>query len=109
MPISLPFFKKKEEPKYFLVLLLRGEKVHAVLLEELDGKIKILEKSQEFFQSSIEDTSEEELLTVLDKAITNVESTLPLDFPTHQTVFGVKENWVLDGKIKKQLIIFCVT
>ena len=104
MPISLPFFKKKEEPKYFLVLLLRGEKVHAVLLEELDGKIKILEKSQEFFQSSIEDTSEEELLTVLDKAITNVESTLPLDFPTHQTVFGVKENWVLDGKIKKQYL-----
>lgn len=104
MPISLPFFKKKGESKFFLVLLLREEKVHAVLLEELEGKIKIIQKSHEFFQNSIEDTSSEEMLSALDKAISSVESNVAIDFPTHQTVFGVKENWVLEGKIKKQYL-----
>lgn len=104
MPISLPFFKKKAQPKYFLVLLLREEKVHAVLLEELEEKIKIVSKSEEFFPNSVEDVDIEKLLTVLDKAITHVESSTSLDFPTHQTVFGVKENWVEEGKIKKQYL-----
>lgn len=101
--MSLPFlpFKKKEKPKYFLVLLLREEKVHAVILEEFAGKIKIASYRQDYFQDSIETAPIEEFLMVLDKAISTIETEISLEFPTHQVIFGVKENWIQDGKIKK--------
>src|SRR3989344_655238 len=39
--MNLPFLKKKEKIEYFLALLLREEKVSAVIFEEILGKIKM--------------------------------------------------------------------
>lgn len=101
----LPFFGKKEKPEYFLALLLRDEKVSAVIFEECLGKIQVLGKHEEYFENSIEEASEEEWFEVLDKAISTAESSLPENLETQKTVFGVKETWVVDSKIKKEYLL----
>ncbi len=104
LPISLPHFKKQEKLAYFLALLLRDEKVSAVILEELSGKIRIVGNSEEYFSTTIENVLEDEWLTILDKAISKAEETLPTTVETHKTVFGVKEKWVEDSRIKKEYL-----
>ncbi|MCL5970849.1 MAG: baseplate J/gp47 family protein, partial [Patescibacteria group bacterium] len=103
--INLPFFKKKEKIEYFLALLLRDEKVSAVIFEESSGKVKVIGKHQEYFQKSIEDAAEDEWLDILDKAISTAENSLPSDIETHKTIFGIKENWTDGSKIKKEYLL----
>lgn len=105
-------FGKKEKPEYFLALLLRDDKASAVVFEKLLGKIQIVGQHDESFGGSIEDTSLDNLLEILDKTISNAESTLPPNIETQKTVFGVKENWVEDvtstetgSKIKKDYLL----
>jgi len=52
LPFSLKFDKKK--PELFLVLVLRDEKVNAVVFEEQIGKANILGEQEEYFQDSID-------------------------------------------------------
>lgn len=104
LPFALPHFKKQGKPEYFLALLLRDEKVSAVILEELVGKIRTVGSHEEFFSTSIEQIREEEWLSVLDKAISKAEESLPNAIETHKTVFGVKEEWVEDSRIKKEYL-----
>ena len=100
LPFSLPF-GKKEKAQYFLSLLLRDEKANAVIFEEESGKAHVIGEHEEHFNETIETASIEEWLEVLDKAISAAESSLPPHIETQKTIFGVKENWVEDGKIKK--------
>ncbi len=100
----LPFLKKKNPFSYFLVLVLRNEKASAVVFEELEGKIRIVGQYTEFFRTSIEDTSDGEILEVLDTAISKAEDSLPENVQTHKTIFGVKETWVENDKIKKEYL-----
>lgn len=100
----LPFLKKKNPFSYFLVLVLRNEKASAVVFEELEGKIRIVGQYTEFFRTSIEDTSDGEILEVLDTAISKAEESLPENVQTHKTIFGVKETWVENDKIKKEYL-----
>ena len=58
---------KKNKPEYLLTLLLRDEKATAVVVEQFEGKIKVIGQHQEFFSSSLEDIPLNELLDVLDK------------------------------------------
>ncbi len=102
---SLPFLEKKENKEYFLALVLRNEKVNAVFFEELGGKISVLGKHSEYFENSIEQASPDELLDVLDKAISAAEQSLPENIETVKTIFGVKGSWVEDNKIKKEYLI----
>ncbi|MDP3987576.1 MAG: baseplate J/gp47 family protein [Candidatus Levybacteria bacterium] len=99
------FWKKKEKTQYFLALLLRDEKVSAEIFEETGGKAQVVGKHEEHFETSIEDASMDEFLDVLDKAISNAESQLPNRTETQKTVFGVKENWVENSKIKKEYLL----
>lgn len=102
---SLPLLEKKENKEYFLALVLRNEKVNAVFFEESEGKVSVLGKHSEYFENSIEQASLNELLDVLDKAISTAEQSLPGDIETVKTVFGVKGAWVEDNKIKKEHLI----
>lgn len=102
---SLPFLKKKDIYSYFLVLILRNEKANAVVFEELEGKIKVIGQHTEHFSKSIEETTLDEMLEVLDKAISTAEETLPKNIETHKTIFGVKEDWVEKDKIKQHYLI----
>src|SRR3989344_2074154 len=103
--ITLPFLKKKEKIEYFLALLLREEKVSAVIFEEILGKVKIIGKHEAYFETSIDEAGFDEWLDVLDKAISTAESALPNNIETQKTVFGVNENWVEGAKIKKEYLI----
>ncbi|OGH39075.1 MAG: hypothetical protein A3B44_03185 [Candidatus Levybacteria bacterium RIFCSPLOWO2_01_FULL_38_21] len=101
----LPFLEKKESREYFLALVLRNEKVNAVFFEESLGKVSVLGKHSEYFENSIEQVSLEELLGILDKAISTAEQSLPENVETVKTIFGVKGSWVEDNKIKKDYLL----
>ena len=103
--MNLPFiknFNKKVLPSFFLVLVLRDEKVNAVIFEEIEGKVKIIGQKEEHFTSSIDDVSLEEFLQMLDKAISSAESSLPENIQTQKTIFGLKESWTQKDQIKKE-------
>ncbi len=102
---SMSFLKKKEKPEYFLALVLRNEQVNAVIFEELAGKIQVVGKQKEYFKNSIEEVPIEELLEVLDKAISTAEQSLPNQTDTIKTIFGVKKSWVEENKIKKDYLL----
>lgn len=105
--MKLPFSKllqRKEAPKFFLALLLRDEKVTAVVFEELDGKARVLGKHEEHFINTVETAEIDELLEVLDKTISTAESSLPSNIETENTVFGLKETWVSEAKIKPEYL-----
>lgn len=105
--MNLPFlknFKKKVLPSYFLVLILRDEKVDAVIFQELDKLVKIIGRQEEHFPNSIDEAQSEEFLQTLDKAISHAESTLPENIQTQKTIFGVKESWTENDQIKKEYL-----
>src|SRR5258706_5975614 len=102
MKLPIPLLRKKEIKNYFLALLLRDDNISAVVFEEETGKIKLVGKGAEELKTSLDETSFEELLEACDKAIGTAESALPSNVETHKTVFGVKESWVEDTKIKRE-------
>lgn len=106
MKLPIPqLFGKKEKSQYFLTLLLRDEKVSASIFEELSSKVKVIGEHEEAFKTSLDTAPEDELLDVLDKAISSAESPLPSSVETQKTIFGVKKDWVLENKIKKQYLV----
>lgn len=104
LPFKLPF-QKKETFKYFLSLVLRDEKVTAVIFEEFLGKVKIAAEQEEYFADSIENAEIEELLEVLDKAISKAEDQISSPIETQKTIFGVKDNWVVESRIKREYLV----
>ncbi len=104
MKLSLQIFAKKEDLSYFLVLVLRHNKANAVIFEESGGTVKIINQASENFQDSIETATDEQLLNVVDKTISKAESVLPGNVETQKTIFGLKENWIEDSKIKKEYL-----
>ncbi len=101
---NLPFLEKKGKSEYFLSLILRDEKTTAVVFEELEGKINVVGEHEELFKTSLEDSTEEELLTTIDKAVSEAERSLPPDVESQKTIFGVKDSWIEEGKIKKDYL-----
>jgi len=100
----LPFLEKKEQPEYFLALVLRNEKANAVILEQITGKLQIVAEHEEAFEDSVEMATTEEFLNVLDKAISGAEEALPSNIETEKVIFGLKGAWVEDNKIKQQYL-----
>ncbi len=103
MKLPVPsLFAKKAPSNYYLALLLRDEKTIAVVLQEIEGRLKIIGNHESSFSTNLETIPFEELLETLDKAISRAEEMLPPNIETEKTVFGVKESWVEDKKIKKE-------
>jgi hypothetical protein len=104
-PISLPSFGKKQSDKnYYLILLLRDEKATAVILAEENKTVQIAGMNETHFTTPLEETTDDALLDILDKTISKAEETLPPSIQTEMTVFGVKDSWVEDKKIKKEFL-----
>jgi len=105
--MKLPFFLKlnKKKPELFLVLVLRDEKVNAVIFEEEKAKAQVVGKHEEYLKNSIDSTSLEELLDVLDRTISKAQSSLPEGSEPQKTIFGVKEDWIENDKIKKEHLL----
>lgn len=105
MKLPIPsLFAKKDASNYYLSLLLRDEKAVAIVLQEVEGKLKVIGKSETSFSKSLEEVPYEELLESLDKAISRAEEPLPPNMETEKTVFGVKDSWVEEKKIKKEYL-----
>ena len=100
---NLPFLEKKKN-EYFLSLVLRDEKASAVVFQEVQGRVNVVGEHNEDFKTSIEDATEEELLNVLDRAVSIAEKSLPEGEESQKTIFGVKESWVEEGRIKKDYL-----
>jgi len=97
---NLPFLEKKENSEYFLSLVLRDEKVSAVVFKEVNARVNVVGEHNELFKSSLEDASDEELLNAIDRAVSIAEKLLPEGVESQKTIFGLKQDWILDGKIK---------
>ena len=100
----LSFFKRKEKPKYFLAFILRHEKVIAVIFEQLGLQAKVIGSGEAHFEKDIEDAKFEEFLTVSDKAISKAEENVPGDSSALETLFGLKDSWIEEDKIKKDYL-----
>ncbi len=101
---NLPFLEKKGKSEYFLSLVLRDEKASAVVFEEKGARINVVGEHGEYFKTSLEDSTEEELLDVVDKAVSTAEKNLPPNVESHKTIFGIKYDWIEDGKIKPEYL-----
>ncbi|OGH08484.1 MAG: hypothetical protein A2152_04075 [Candidatus Levybacteria bacterium RBG_16_35_6] len=101
---GLHLLEKKEKPQYFLAFILRDEKAIAVIFQELYQKAKIVGKGESHFIKSIEEVTEEEFLDTCDKAISKAEAALPPGVETKKTIFGLKDEWIEDNKIKKEYL-----
>ncbi|MBI2621082.1 MAG: baseplate J/gp47 family protein [Candidatus Levybacteria bacterium] len=101
---NLPFLEKKGKSEYFLSLVIRDEKASAVVFEEINRKINVVGEHVENFKTSVEDATEEEFLEVIDRAVSTAEKSLPPDTESHKTVFGVKGDWIDEGKIKPEYL-----
>ncbi len=102
LPISFPFGKKEPQKDYYLVLLLRDEKVSAVILEEQEAQITVKNLSEESLQTPLSKLELETFTQLLDRTISKAEELLPPNVQTEKTIFGVKDNWVEEKKIKKE-------
>ncbi len=107
MKLPIPFLQqKKQNTDYYLALILTDEKASAIILNEQNGLLKKVNSYEERFSISIEDIGREDFINIIDRTISHAEETLPPDIETHQTVFGVKPNWVNADtkKIKKEYL-----
>ncbi|HZQ29496.1 MAG TPA: hypothetical protein VFA93_00220 [Patescibacteria group bacterium] len=102
--MKLPFLKEKEKPQYYLSLIFRSDKIETFVFEQ-DGKVlKIINEQEEYFPEHLDKTSFEELLEICDKLITQAEDELNLGDELSRTIYGLKDSWTADGKIKKEYL-----
>lgn len=94
----------KESAQFYLGLVLGNEKVTSVIFEKIGSTIKFVGSDEEYFKNTIEDAETEEFLDTLDKVITSAETALPDKVEVKKTLFGVKDNWIEDGKLKKEYL-----
>src|ERR1035437_561541 len=104
MKLALPNLSKKSQAEYYLALVLRNERATSVLFSKSGGTIKYLGHGEEDFPNTIEDATTEQFIEVLDKSITQAETVLPDNIETHKTIFGLKDGWIENNKIKKEYL-----
>lgn len=98
---SFPFAKKPKSD-YFLALVLQDEKVNTFIFEKVLTQITILGRHEEYLENSIDEISFEELLDICDKTVSTAEEQTSKDLGILKTIFGLKQNWVSENKIKKE-------
>lgn len=102
---KLPLLGKRDNTEYFLSLVLRDEKVSAVIFTEAEGRINVVGEHYETFKTGLEDATTEELLDVIDRTISTAEKSLPPEVESHKTIFGVKQDWTTNGKISQEYLL----
>lgn len=103
LPIS-SFFEKKEKNNYFLAALLRDDLIKVIIFEDINNSIKVLGAHSEHFPTTLEQEQIEGWIDTFDKAVGTAEKVLPEGAELKKTVFGVKQDWVEEAKIKKEYL-----
>lgn len=102
--------KKREAPQeYFLALIFKRRTIKAVVWEEKENHVGVVDSGDVLAERAIEEIGDEELVALTDQAIGLAEKTLPANIKTTKTIFGLPEWWVEGnaiqgsflGKIKK--------
>lgn len=102
--MKLPFLTSKPKIEYFLSLVLRDDKINAFIFEKNTNIIKVVNSQEESFSESLDKTSYEDLLDAADKVISQAEDELDLPAEVQKTIFGLKDTWVKDAKIKPEYL-----
>lgn len=104
--MKLPTFPFGNKPKsdYFLALILQDEKVNSFIFEKVGSQITILGRHEEYFENPIDNLSFEELLDFCDKVVSQAEEQTLKDLGTLKTIYGLKQSWVSENRIKKDYI-----
>ncbi|OGH16447.1 MAG: hypothetical protein A3C30_04625 [Candidatus Levybacteria bacterium RIFCSPHIGHO2_02_FULL_40_18] len=96
--MQLPFIKTIDKQKnFFLSLLIKPDKVGAILFEEINSKLFILSTNEIDAGEDTSKLSEEELLSAADKVISFVEGKLPEGAEVEKTIFSVPYYWVSEA------------
>jgi len=104
MKLPLKLLERKAKIEYYLALVLQNEKAISVVFEKQGEIIKYISSDEEYFENTVEDSTTNEFLDVLDKVITTAETALPNNIETHKTLFGLKDSWIEEDKIKKEYL-----
>jgi hypothetical protein len=75
-----------------------------VILEEHAEALSVKNLYEEILETPLEQIDPDTLTQLLDKTISKAEEVLPPDVQTQKTIFGVKDSWVEEKKIKKQFL-----
>lgn len=102
--MKLPFLNNKPKVEYFLSLVLRDDRINAFIFEQKENVMKVVNSQEESFSDSLDKTSFEDLLDGADKVISQAEDELDLPHEVQKTIFGLKENWIKDAKIKPEYL-----
>lgn len=99
---SLPFLKEKTKNEYFLSLVFREDRLESYIFEKAADEIRVINEQTEALEDTIDNTKFEDILDIADKLITQAEDETRLPLEISKTIFGLKESWVEDSKIKPE-------
>lgn len=99
---GLPFLKEKINNQYFLSLVFREERIESYIFEKTGDEIRVINSQTEELDENIDNLKFEEILDIADKLITQAEDETHLTVEINKTIFGIKESWVEDSKIKRE-------
>ena len=101
---NFPFLEKKEESQNFLSLIFRSDKIEVYIFQKVGDEMRIVSSQQENFEDSLDNAKFEEILEITDRVITQGEDEANIKEEIEKTIFGLKESWVEDNKIKKDYL-----
>lgn len=99
---KFPFLEKKGKPLYYLSLIFRNDKLEAFIFEKIGDEMRVISQQEENFDDSLDKAEYEEILEIADKIISQGEDEAKLGDDINKTIFGLKETWVQDNKIKPE-------
>lgn len=79
LPFTLPFGNKPVETDYYLILVLRDEKISAVILEEHAEALSVKNLYEEILETPLEQIDPDTLTQLLDKTISKAEEVFLFD------------------------------
>ena len=97
---------KKGQPQheYFLALIFKQKRIKAVVWEEKEGQVDVVDNASVVAEKGIEEIADEDLLKLTDEAIGLAEKTLPPNIKTKKTIFALPEWWVEGSAIKAEFL-----
>jgi len=105
--MRLPFsfsFKKKELPEYIVSFIIKDTSISAVIFETENNMISVFSHTKKILDNPISKISYETLLDICDKTVSSAEQKLPEGAVLKKTIFSLPQDWVIEGKIKKEFV-----
>lgn len=97
---KLKLFKKEEKAQYFLALVLLERSIEALVFKKQENVAQTFGRAVEKLSASVEEADVAQVLEAVDRVIAQAEEKLPPNIFVSQTVLGLKDSWIEDGKIK---------